>query len=133
MTLPRAVCNHVCVYGDKFPRETPGIPEMALLPSCVCPEVTLLLCLGSEKSGEERGGYGVPAGECLPRSKCSPSLRVDEILEPGITQSQLQQGFWQQPQCLQLQTSPLKMPRKANTGPDLLLHQLERSPQQQRN
>lgn len=58
---PLAVCNHVCVHGDKFPRETRGVPEMALLPSCVYPEVTLWLCLGSEKKGEEPGGFGAPA------------------------------------------------------------------------
>lgn len=72
-----------------------GIPETAVLQSCVCPEVTLLLCLGSEKQGEELGGHGVSARERVPRSKCSPLLQADEILEPGITQSQLQQGFWQ--------------------------------------
>lgn len=38
-----------------------GILETAVLQSCVCPEVTLLLCLGSEKQAEELGGHGVSA------------------------------------------------------------------------
>lgn len=92
-----------------------GIQTVLLL-SCVCPEVTRCSAWGQSNRGKSEG-YMVCRHASICQDQNVPH-HWEQMRSWNLeSQSQLQQGLWQQPQCLQLQTPPLWVPRKANTGP----------------